>query len=479
MLSRKSISASAFCCLWLVMAVIPTAAQEEPQGPPEEKPKPAGSSLPGLYPGDQNEQDTNAMTPDINPLTGVQSFGVGTLETPHSYWQPGLQWSGSLQSNSYSANSNSSSWLMNNFFMGSLSLLKVWGRSQLAINSSTGGFFSTDNTQGSGYYQQLAAAQTFQFNRLLVQLIDQFAYLPQSSFGFGGGSSLGIPGVGNIGPSIPGLGNNYVPNQGILTAIGPRYSNASVVQMTYSLTPRASITASGSYGLLNFIDEGNVSSDVTTATVGYNYALNRSDSVGVFYRFSGFHFSGQPEAYGDHAFNVAYGKKITGHLGLQLYGGPDITTTRIVVNGESSTVRFNVGANLAYAFPRGSVNGGYSHGVSGGSGVFAGSSADQLNFGVNHALGRIWSGQVNFGYSRNAPLSVGPQTVSQTFNTWTVGAGAGRALGRNANFSFAYNATIPDYSQSGCSGPGCGSNNQVYHYVTINLQWHTRPFVLP
>ena len=480
MAANKLTFAFAIFSLLLLARARPVHAQDEPQASSENKPKPAGatSPIPLLSSGNQDADSNNVLTPDLTPLTGVQTPTLGSPRALHSYWEPGIQWSGSIQSNSYNQTANSG-WLVNNYFIGTVSLLQAWSGSQLAINYSGGGFISTDSTQGNGYYHQLALSQTFQRKRWMVQLLDQFSYLPESSFGFGGGSSLGIPGSGgSIGPVIPGMGNSYVPNQSIYTAVGPRYSNASAVQVTYTTSPRGSITLSGSYGLLNFVNSGNVNSDVTTGTIGYNYALTRKDTIGAFYRFSAFHFSGQPEAYGDHSANLAYGRKVTGRLALQLYGGPDFTTIRVSTNGNNVTHGVNTGANLSYGFENGGLSAGYSHGISGGSGVLTGSSGDQLNFNANHQLSRIWSGQLTLGYSHNSPIANVAQTISQSYNTWTVGGGVSRALGRNATFSIVYNATIPDYGVSACTGPGCGSS-QTYHYVTLNIQWHARPLILP
>ena len=90
--------------------------------------------------------------------------------------------------------------------------------------------------------------QSFLWNRWIVQFMDQFSYTPLSTFGFGGGTNLGVPGAGGpVAPVIPGIGNNYVPNQSIFAALGPRYSNASTIQVTYATSPRGSITASGTY----------------------------------------------------------------------------------------------------------------------------------------------------------------------------------------------------------------------------------------
>jgi hypothetical protein len=485
MAAHKSLFPLLILLCALFSAAQPLRAQQEPQ-PLDEKPKPAGAAanpIPLVGMGAQDQEPIPALEPDVAPLTGVQTPTLGSPPVLHSYWEPGIQWSGSFQSNPYNQ-TPTSSWVMNNFLAGTLSMLKVWSGSQLALNYSAGGYVSTDSTQGNGYYHQLAFSQTFQWRRMSIALLDQFSYLPQSSFGFGGGTGLGLPGTGGtLGPVTPGLGNNYVPNQTIYAAVGARYSNAASVQLTYTTSPRGSITLSGSYGLLNFVQPGNVDSDMTTGTIGYNYNLTPKDSIGAFYRFTAFHFSGQPEAYGDHSANVAYSRKLAGRLVVQLYTGPDFTASRVVSpGGNSLTHGVNAGANLNYGFESGGITAGYSHGIFGGSGVVAGSTSDLINFGANHKLGRIWSGQINMGYAHNSPLANSPfanfpQAVTQSFNTWNAGGGVYRALGRNATLAIAYNATITNYGLAGCVGAAC-SSSQTLQFVTVNFQWHTRPFVL-
>jgi len=483
MIARKSIFASIVVPLMLLAVASPLRAQDEPQTAGEGNPKPAGASsaIPPMNLGDIQDQNSDSnlnLRPDNTPLTGVLSPTLGSPEIRHSYWVPGVQWSGTIQSNSYNQTQNSG-WLMNNYFLGNLSVLKVQRESQFAVNYSAGGFVSTDSSQGNGYSQQLALSQTFQWNRWLVQLTDQFSYLPQSSFGFGGSTGLSTPGVGgSTGPVIPGISNNDVPNQSIYSAIGSRYSNAGVVQLTYTTSPRGSITLSGSYGVLDFVEAGNVNNQTTTATVGYNYALTRQDSIGTFYRFSAYHYTGQPQANGDHSINIAYGRKLTGRLALQLYVGPDFITSRVSNNGNSLSYGVNVGVSLMYGLKSGNLSLGYTHGVSGGSGVLTGSSADQLTFGANHKISRMWSAQFNLGYSHNAPLAAGTPATSQTYNTWTVGGGVSRPASRNGTFSVAYNADFTNYGLASCTGTSCNSS-QTYNYVTLNFQWHMRPLILP
>ena len=56
-------------------------------------------------------------------------------------------------------------------------------------------------------------------------------------------------------------------------------------RLTYLTSPRGSVTLSGSYGLLNFVEPGNVDNQTTTGTIGYNYVLTRKDTIGAFYSF--------------------------------------------------------------------------------------------------------------------------------------------------------------------------------------------------
>jgi hypothetical protein len=132
---------------------------------------------------------------------------------------------------------------------------------------------------------------------------------------------------------------------------------------------------------------------------------------------------------------------------------------------------------LLYAASRGGFALDFTHGTSGGSGVLLGSTNDYIDFSVNHALSRLWSGQVHAGYSRHTPLASAGQTNTQTYNTWSVGGGVSRPMGRYANLALSYTAQFTDYGLAGCTGTAC-TNNQTYHYVTINFQWHTRPFIL-
>jgi hypothetical protein len=460
-------------CLW----VRPLLAQQE-QG---EKPKSAARANPILFDpgGDRQDADqgTQTMQPDNRPLSGVQNPTLGTPELRHSYWVPGIQYSNTVRSNSLSLAANSA-WNTTSFVSGEISLLEAWSHSLLSANYSGGGFSSTDSIQGNGQYHQLATAFEVDQRRWQLLFVDQFSYLPQSAFGFGGTSGLAFPGImGTLAVPLPGLQSTYVPSQTILTTNGPRYSNASAAQLTYAVNPRGSITLAGVYGTLRFIDSGNVNSDSEILSAGYNYAITRKDTMGMVYLFSAYRYPGDPQAIGDHVGQFVYGRKITGRLALKLAGGPEVTTFRVAISGSKQKISGAGNASLTYALARSSVGLSYTHGVSGGSGVFTGSTIDQANATWSRLLTRAWSGSVNFGYAKNRQILSVRGLASPSYETWLAGGGLSRALGRTANFSVAYQAQIQNSNVAICGNPTCGTNYTV-HQVFLTFECHTRPLVL-
>ena len=447
-----------FLCFPLV-----TRAQDQP---PDEAPKPAARAYPPLDTTGDETPAPDTLLPDMQPLTGVQNPTLGRVESPHSYWVPGVQYSNTIQSNYPGA--GNSGWTITNYVAANVNLLESWRASQLAVNYSGGGDFSTDKTLGNGFFQELGASQSFQWARWQLAFFDQFSYLPQSEFGFGGGTGLGLPG-GGITSGIPpsGVAGNL---QSLFTAIGPQYDNNFVAQAVYQLSPRASVNVSGSYGILRFVDAGNIDSDSDGGSAGFNYQLTKEDTIGVVYHYSHLTYLDLPQAIGDNVINIVYGKKITGRLALRVFGGPDITTFSVPIGGVTRQVTGSGGADLAYALPRGSLSLDYNHGVTGGSGVLEGAETDEVSGGVSHRFTRVWSAQAHIGFARNRSIV---NTAGQaSYDSVYVGGGISRPLGPNAVFSLAYTANIQTTSAA------AGNTSSTQHQITMNFQWHTRPLVL-
>jgi hypothetical protein len=391
----------------------------------------------------------------------------------HSYWAPGAAYYNFIQSDDRFQGGGSNGWSSTNYFSGNMTLLENWSRSQLAVNYSGGGYVSTDSSGQNGWFQQLGATQTFNWERLQLTFLDQFEYLPEAQFGFGVGSGLSSPGIGGslgIGGLSGGLSPGFSPGQSIFTAIGPRYFNTAGVEMTYVISRRSSITVGGMDSILRFTNPGNVESDTYMGNVGYNYQLSKADTLGIQYRFTSFHYLDFPQAIGDQMFQVAYGRRITGRLALELAGGPEISNFRIA-QAPATKTQYVAGAghaSITYAWPRTSLTVNYFHGVTEGSGVFLGATTDQVTAGASRKLTRVWSGAAHVGYSRNRTVQ-GVAGSGFSYNTVYAGVSANRPLGRNAGLSVGYTA----YDET-----GNGSASFLVHQFSIGLTWHARPFVL-
>lgn len=455
---------------WL--ALIPLGmAQDEPKQD-ESKPKPAAKAYGPIGVEDQDpNQAPDTLQPDGRPLTGLQQPTIGAPMERHSYWVPGLSYHNLVQSNGQTQG-GSNDWSSTSYVSGNLSLLENWSRSRLALNASVGGNFSTDSAVGNGWFGQLGATHTMNWARFQLTLLDQFAYLPQSQFGFGAGTDLAMPGIGgSLGGVSPGLGGGLDPGQSIFTAIGPRYSNTFGVQTNYQLTRRSSVTFGGIFGILRFTESGNIESNNYIGTAGYNYEVTRKDTIGVQYRFSSFHYLGSPQAIGDHLVQAVYGRKITGRLALQLSGGPEVTYYRIPLGDKSRYISGSGGATFTYALPRGSASLSYSHGVTSGSGVFFGAVTDQLTVSGSRRLSRLWTGDAHVGFAHNRQGQTAQGIAAPSFNTVYAGGALARPLGRNAGLSLGYTAYVETSNNA-------GGTSFTTHQISIGLSWHARPFVL-
>lgn len=449
---------------------------QERSGPP----KPAAREcLPfGDLSNDPSEINSQPVTPDDRPLTGAQTATLGSPEIRHSYWVPGFQYGNFILPSSFE-NPTISQWNSTSYVGGTFSLLESGRHSQLDVNYSGGRFSSTDNTVGNGYYHQVGMAQQFDWRRWRLCFVDQFAYLPQAQFGFAAGTNLSFAGIGgSLGTPSAGLQSSYLPNQSIYSALGPRYSNAFVTQIGYRISPRSSLVLAGSYGLLQFTNPGNVDTNDAIFSGGYEHEVSSNTTLGALYRFSGYHFVGQAQAIGDHAIQLAYGRKITGRIALELFAGPEVTQLRVPIGGSNQHISGGGAANLTFALTqRTSLSTNYTHGVSGGSGVFTGASSDQVQSSLAHELSRQWQGGIHFGYSRNASILQNSAQSTMSYDSWYAGANLERALGQNAHFSVAYTANMETSNQL-IPSIGVPSTSFTLHQLTIEFGWRTRPFII-
>ena len=433
------------------------AQQEEPKGEvPEE------TNTPG-------QSGTSAgLKPDTRPVSGVEEMRVESPGRSRNYVIPSLRVSAFGDSNQTIGAAQTTGFEMSGNVVGSLAAHRVTRRNDFSLDYSGGGIFYARNSQPNASMHQMGITETYQGRRWGITLGDRLSYLPESAFGFGGfGSGVGMG--GDFGSWNPVIGSS----QTVFSGRGPRISNNGLVQVQYNASARSTLTLAGSFAILRFKEPGFVESNFSFGTVGYNYALNRKDTVSVSYGFGAIRFLGSPFHIDSHYGQISYGRRVTGRLAFLVAGGPQFVISRSPAVGSTNKLDWTAHTSLDYILGRSSLNWSYAHYTSNGSGLFFGAKTDNFSGSFSNRLTRNWTWSIAPGYTRNTTLRGGPSVISASaFNSVYGSTSFNRNLGRYTDLAFSY--TLHDQWSDALSPNGINEGSSyLRHFLSVSLTWHT------
>jgi len=446
------------------------------------------SPLAGLNDNGDSTASPDQMQPDTRPLAGAQNIAVGTLPDTHSYWQPHVDITTTGDSNPLNASGNNG-WTTWSTLMAGIDLHRISGNSNLVVTYTGGGEISNDGNSSNSILQQFGLNEKISWRRSTLTLIDQLDYVPDISVGFGSLSGLQLPGGGSL-----GLQQGFLPGQSIVAPTGNRLTNSAIAQDDTYLTARSSLTFIAGYSLLHYYGNGLLNMGDMIFQGGYNYQMTRKDSLAVLYRFSGYRYGNIGQSINDNLVQLSFGRRITGKLALQMAAGPEISFLQIPISttggtgGSGSTggtgsttvssqrqIYWSLNSSLTYQLQRTGFVVSYNHGLSGGSGVFAGAVSDSVSGAVSRQLSRVLGGGANFGYSRNAGVDYAAATpVNQSYDYWFGGANLSRPFGRDLNVSLSYQIQYQNSNVPFCIGATCEST-LTRNMISLSFAWHSRP----
>lgn len=339
---------------------------------------------------------------------------------------------------------------------GQFAFQHVWARNEFLAEYRGGGTFYSAAPDRNRVYQDFQFAHKTFGRTWTFLLADTISYSPEG----GGGGGLGFGQLG-IGPgSVSGnplinLNSQFLPNQSITSTDVPRVSNTILGEFQKTLGRRSALTFSGSYGVLRFLEDGAIDGNTISFRTGYNYSPTARDTIGLLYGGSLFQFLDTDRENLTHTAQVSYGRRITGRLSFQVAAGPQVTLVDTVLGTRESLVSWSADTSLRYHLTRADVRLAYTHGVTGGSGVFLGSRTDHVSVTVSRQLSRLWRGSVNFGFAHNQSLQeIALGTSGRNYNNWQGGFELSRPLGRNTRMYFRYGVQRQTSTDS-CTGAGC------------------------
>jgi hypothetical protein len=293
----------------------------------------------------------------------------------------------------------------------------------------------------------VAANQGFTARHWIFNVSDSFSFLPQSPTT----GLSGIPGVGDLG-SIPLQGPVDGPAGGILTVAGNRYQNTLSGSLERQIGHATSVSGSGSWSVLNFLDSNLSSQDSTqiTVSVALNQRFDARSSGSIDAVYSVFTYNGtviingfpQPDIE-TRALNASYQRLLSKSLSVGVSAGP------LWINSSNNLVvpqSLNVGASANLGYSRGFTNASvsYSRGVNSGSGILTGALSDSVYASVGHTYGRLYVASLTMGYSHSSGLgqlatnATSFIPVHETFDTFFGGVQVRRGFGPHLSGYVSY-----------------------------------------
>jgi len=445
--------------------------REQPVAP-YPAPLPAGSTSVLALNSPQGATGDAQMAGNNRPLSGLQEPTLGPAVGAHNFLAPSLSATSQLGTSSTGAGFGQPAEF--NYLLGTLDLNHVSNRSELLLHYSGGGMFSTYLTSA---IQDLEFSYNFRWQRWSLLLGDEASFLSESPFGFGGVGGLQfLSGDSPFGPGSS-LSSILGPNQTIPTIIVPRLSNKPVAQIEYRVSPRASWTASGSYGTLNFFGVGFINSVDTLFQTGYNYSVSPQSTIAVIYTFDHFRYPQFPQTIEYNALKFGYARYVTGKLSFQLAAGPSAVMLRGAFTGYANNLSWVLDSALNYKWDRTTLLISYDRLVTGGSGVLVGAQTGHVEATVERKLGPRWQLSTALGYASNGSLI--PKTASsdlQHYNSWYATARVNHQLRPGTNLFVSYGAGLQATNAAGCTSPSC-STNYISHQLSVGFNFGLRPIL--
>jgi hypothetical protein len=467
-------------CILFCAAV--AQAQDTPKPEPQKPLTPLGTDDGSSQAGGKAEvpysEPEPAVLPDSRPITGFESLSLGMKAANRNVLLPSFTVSTAIQSSPYQGSqANTIGIESTTTLAGRLAMNRTTQLTSLTLDYTAGGSFSSDPNQGSSALQSLNITDSLRRGRWSFTVGDRLFYASSSPFGYGGLGGIGNYGVGlNDGGS--GFRPGVSPDQSILLSGTPQISNTAVFQTSYALTHRSYFTAGVSYGLLNILGGGLLNNSDVSFQTGYGYMASRHDTIGISYGYSRFMYSGSVPASQGHVVQFTYARQITGRLSLVAGGGPAYQIYNSPLLGPSNVLSWAASGSLSYALGYLSTSLNYSHGQSGGSGIFPGAETDSLTASAARAITRNWSGSISAGFGKSSAL----QQTSAAANlkspeSFYAVATASRKIFQRGSLSLSYGISRQLNLGVVCSLPICqvGALSQT---GTIGYSWALRPIIL-
>ena len=428
----------------------------------------AQSDVPSEAQSDVPSEDPSSPPDAADTTPGTDELPSGSSQEPsRGFLEIGLHASEGVDTNPAGILGSSSQLSSLTHLFGSLDLLKIRPRSQMAVDYLGGGTF-WEGTATSGHYnqQQLGVRERIRWSRGQLNVRDSFQY-----FGEGDLARPSVAGSGGNDSLTADSGDppSEVSHQAYITHV-------SMADLGEALTRRSSANVGVSYSLTNYLGNGESSFDSrqASAIAGFYHQLGRRDSVGISYRFQNLEF---PNSSAGHLFANStmfiFHRTISARMDFLVGAGPELVTTGGGKGPGTTQLNATAQASLLYGWKRSGVSLAYNRLVTSGADVYAGATSDIASASAYREIFRSWRATVNGGYARATGINLISATIPGSsyryvFASTTIRHRFGSALSGFASYQFN------NENFGNCSGQSNCTAQTRQQSVLIGLDWYLR-----
>ena len=363
---------------------------------------------------------------------------------------------------------------------------RIQKHSQLNLGGIAGAFFYSQPFSGViqpdekpfGMFEELSVTEQVSTRRWKWMLGDQGMYLPETPigfFGFGGLTSFGGGLGGEALANAPALGSSFNPSQSILTGNARRLSDSAFTQLEYDASGRSSLTATASFGTLQFLEPGFIDSRYWTIMAGYNHRLGMHDEVAVTYDDYYYRFNQPNQVLLNRGLSILYGHQIAGRLSLQVSVSPTVMQIAQPLGGVSTKSFFGTYDSLQYRASRWGTKLSFDRMTQGGSGVLPGAETDLTQGSFDTQLSRKIHASFQVSHAYNESLAQeSALALRSKFESWEAGFSISRELGHHISAYVNYHFQRQISNAPLCVGTNC-TTSFLRQVGGVGISWHTRP----
>lgn len=258
------------------------------------------------------------------------------------------------------------------------------------------GFFLKSDPSSS--YHTATLREVIRFRHSQLRLDGLTTYSAQSANAVEGQLGIGTGLDNGISTIAPGL----TPNQSIFSTGGSRLSTTGVAEYDWDFARHQTLNLNAAYGRLSFTGGGLIDSNQATVSAGYDYRLNRRNTVGAKYSYADYTYSISDLNTHNQKLEGLYSHRIGARLLIEVGGGPEFVQPTHTTPLLKSTVLASARASAEYKLRRNSFNAEFWRGTTTGGGILQNATADNFQAGASRIIDRNWSTSLSATYANNS-----------------------------------------------------------------------------